>query len=65
MQLKEWGGHQVNTMQTLSEEGVIKVNSRILEAHELKKLDKSEKSLVNAIHVTGKGRFTSADLLYT
>ena len=57
---------QVYTMQTLSEEGVavpttgavgvIKVNSRILEAHELKKLDKSEKSLVNAIHVTGKGK---------
>ena len=37
-------------------EGVLKVNSRILEAHELKKLDKSEKSLVNAIHSTGKGR---------
>ncbi len=37
-------------------EGVLKVNSRILEAHELRKLDKSEKSLVNAIHTAGKGR---------
>ena len=36
-------------------EGVLKVNSRILEAHQLKKLDKSEKSLVTAIHAVGKG----------
>ena len=36
--------------------GVLKVNSRILEAHELRKLDKAEKGLVNAIHLTGKGR---------
>ena len=49
----------VTTMQAVTAEeavGVLKVNSRILEAHELKKLDKSEKSLVNAIHITGKGR---------
>jgi hypothetical protein len=39
-------------------EGVLKVNSRILEAHELRKLDKSEKSLVNAIHTAGKGRMS-------
>jgi|LakMenE01Jun11ns_1017448.scaffolds.fasta_scaffold7820097_1 hypothetical protein len=37
-------------------EGVLKVNSRILEAHQLRKLDKSEKSLVNAIHTAGKGK---------
>ena len=37
-------------------QGVLKVNSKILEGHELKKLDKLEKSLVNGLHITGKGR---------
>ena len=36
-------------------QGVLKVNSKILEGHELKKLDKLEKSLVNGLHITGKG----------
>jgi len=35
-------------------QGVLKVNSKILEGHELKKLDKLEKSLVNGLHITGK-----------
>ena len=37
-------------------EGVLKLHSKILENHQLKKLDKCEKGLVNAIHLTGKGR---------
>ena len=35
--------------------GVLKTNSKILEANELKKLDKAEKGLVSGIHATGKG----------
>ena len=37
-------------------DGVLKLHSKILESYQLKKLDKSEKSLVNAIHLTGKGK---------
>lgn len=37
-------------------QGVLKMNSRILESSELKKLDKQEKGLVTEIHVTTKGK---------
>jgi hypothetical protein len=36
--------------------GILKLNSRILESHELRKLDKSEKSILNATLITQKGR---------
>ena len=36
-------------------QGVLKTNSKILEASELKRLDKTEKLLVAGIHAAGKG----------
>ena len=36
--------------------GILKMNSRRLESQELRKLDKSEKLLLNSIGNSGKGR---------
>ncbi len=38
--------------------GILKMNSRRLESQELRKLDKSEKLLLNSIGNSGKGRKT-------
>jgi hypothetical protein len=35
-------------------EGILKLNSRILESHELKKLDKSERGILNLNAITQK-----------
>ena len=37
-------------------EGVIKMNCKVLDSSQLKKLDKQEKILAQEIHVTGKGK---------
>ena len=37
-------------------EGILKLNSRILESHELKKLDKSERGILNLNAITQKGK---------
>ena len=45
-------------------EGVLKMNSKILDTSELKKLDKQEKYAVQDLHTTEKGRgmFDESDL---
>ena len=42
-------------------EGVLKMNSKILDNAELKKLDKLEKYSVHEIHTIGKGRSYESD----
>ena len=37
-------------------EGVLKMNCKVLDSSQLKKLDKQEKILAQEIHVTGKGK---------
>ena len=53
---------------TLEEEevdGILKLNSRILESHELRKLDKSEKGLLNSTLITQKGNMQiGLEILY-
>ena len=39
-------------------EGILKLNSRILESHELKKLDKSERGILNLNAITQKGKWS-------
>ena len=45
-------------------EGVLKMNSKILDTSELKKLDKQEKYAVQELHTTEKGKrwFDESDL---
>ena len=46
---------------------ILKLNSRILESHELRKLDKSEKGHLNSTLITQKGRlyfFFTVKLLF-
>ncbi len=46
---------------------ILKLNSRILESHELRKLDKSEKGHLNSTLITQKGRlyfFLTVKLLF-
>ena len=39
-----------------SAEGVLKMNCKVLDSSQLKKLDKQEKLLAQEIHGTGKGK---------
>ena len=39
-----------------SAEGVLKMNCKVLDSSQLKKLDKQEKILAQEIHYTGKGK---------
>ena len=42
-----------------SAEGVLKMNCKVLDSSQLKKLDKQEKVLAQEIHSTGKGESVS------
>lgn len=47
-----------------SAEGVLKMNCKVLDSSQLKKLDKQEKLLAQEIHGTGKGKNMNVFMMY-